>query len=247
MFLLSKLLFFLIKPLTWVLILLAAAVFGKNVIYKRKALLGAVLLLLFFSNGWIFNQVVKRYEAPFPVLKKYDVGVLLGGFSTTNERKAIAFTAASDRLLQTISLYKNGVIKKILITSGSANLFKKDVKEADLAAEYLREIGIPDSDIIVENQSRNTKENIDFSYRILEKEKLGDDILIITSAWHIPRTRLIVRKHGNHHPDFYPTHHLYSADLNWDEYFIPNVETINNWGLLIKEWVGSAVTKIGIS
>lgn len=207
----------------------------------------AVVILFLFSNVWIFNQFAKLYETPYPTLKHYDVGILLGGFSGVNDTKQIAFTSAADRILQTIALYKGGVIKRILISSGSANLFQNDIKEADLAAAYLRKIGIPDSAIVVENQSRNTKENIKNSYQIIADENLGSSILIVTSAWHIPRTRLIVQQQGVMMPDFYPTHHISSGDLTWSDYLIPSADAMNNWGILIKEWVGYLVTKVKIT
>ncbi len=231
----------------WILALLCYTLYVKNPVRKKKALITAVVLLFFFSNNWLFNQFAKLSEAKYPTLKQYDVGMLLGGFSTVNAQHEIAFTGASDRILQTVALYKKGVIKKILISSGSADLFKNKIKEADFAAQYLRTIGIPDSAIMVENQSRNTKENIAYSYQLIDKENLGNRVLVITSAWHIPRTKLIVQKQGVSMPDFYPTHHLSTADLSWDDYIIPSVETMNNWGILIKEWVGFMVTKMGIT
>lgn len=235
------------KPFTWVFILLCFSIISKNSKTRKLTLASAFAILLLFSNIWLFNRFAKLYEAPYPILKHYDVGILLGGFSGVNEAKHIEFTSAGDRILQTIALYKQGVIQKILVSSGSANLFENDIKEANLAADYLRIIGIPDSAIVVENQSRNTKENISNSYQLILKENLGSSVLIITSAWHIPRTRLIVRQQGVAMPDFYPTHHLSGDDLNWSDYIIPSAEAVNNWGILIKEWIGYVVTKIRIT
>ncbi len=246
-FILSKLLVFFIKPLTWILLFLGGAVFLPLTKQRKFAFVASIVMLLIFSNAWLFNQVAKLSEAPYPTLKQYDVGVLLGGFSNVNSQGKIAFTGAADRILQTIALYKEGVIQKILISSGSANLFKVGPKEADLAAAYLRKLGIPDSAILVENQSRNTQENIRFSFALMESKNVGNQVLIITSAWHIPRTKLIVARDGRYQADFYPTNHLSSADLSWDNYLIPNASTLNDWGVLIKEWMGFLVTKIGIT
>ena len=246
-FLISKFFIFLIKPLTWVLILLGFSLFLRKKRLKQRMLVSAVFLVLVFSNTWLFNQFAKLSEAPYPVLKHYDVGILLGGFSSINTNQQIAFTSAADRILQTILLYRQGVIKKILISSGSANLFEQGVKEADLAADYLRQIGIPDSAIIVESQSRNTKENIQYSFAIIDEKHLGDGLLIVTSAWHLPRAKLIVQQQEKYKPDFYPTHHLSTTDLSWDDYIIPNVETLNNWGVLIKEWVGYFATLVRLT
>ena len=243
-FVLSKLLLFLIKPFTWVLILAGCASLLRGRKAKRRTLFAAVFTLLFFSNAWIFNQFAKISEAPYPDLEQYDVGILLGGFSNIGPKGDIAFTTASDRVLQTILLYRQGIVDKIMISSGSANLFTEGIKEADLAADYLRKIGIPDSAILVENRSRNTQENIRYSFELLEKKNLGNRLLIVTSAWHIPRAKLIVQQQRKFTADFYPTNHLSTKDLNWDDYLIPSAGVLEKWSILIKEWLGYLFIKV---
>jgi len=64
LFALSKILLFLIAPLTWVVILLLFAIFNKNEKKKQKYLIASSLLLIFFSNTFIFDRFMHAWEVP---------------------------------------------------------------------------------------------------------------------------------------------------------------------------------------
>ncbi|WP_410219871.1 YdcF family protein [Pedobacter sp.] len=245
-FVFSKLLVVAIRPLTWVIVLLLAALFSKRLQRRKYYLIAALCTLLFFSNSFIASSVAKLYEAEYPALKTYDYGILLGGFSGKNLRNnEIEFHDSADRFLQTYRLYKDGVIAKILISSGSANLFVKGPKEADDVAAYLQRIGVPDSAVLVENNSRNTRENLLYSFKLINNKNAR--ILIITSAWHIPRTKLLLKEMGYSNVDLYPTDFIAHSDHQWNDYLIPDVQALDKWTSLIKEWVGCMAIKIGVN
>lgn len=238
-FILSKLLLFLIKPIVWVVCLFIVGVFAKKASIKRKFFVTGLVLLIFFSNGIIGSLAFNLYEASYPTERNYDVAIVLGGFSAINKRNnQIAFGNSSDRLFQAISLYKKGKIRRILISSGSANLFKSGPKEADLAAKYLKQIGIPDTVILIENQSRNTIENASYSAKIITEKIPNASVLVITSAWHIPRAKLIFSKHFKTPIYYYPTNYIGKSEYDWSDFIVPSTEALGNWEILFKEWIG---------
>lgn len=245
-FILSKTLLFLLRPFFWFCTLLLLVFITKNKKRKKQFFISAVCVLLIFSNVFIVSEILNLYEPSYPAgNKNYDVGIVLGGFSSLNTRNnEIKFGGASDRLFQAISLYKKGRIGKILLSSGSANLIDTKVKEADLATAYLKLIGIPDSAIIVENQSRNTLENAKFSLKKIEAQKPGASVLVITSAWHIPRARLIFDKNSKKQIDYYPTDFRGETEYEPTDYLLPNSSAFDSWNMLLKEWVGLAVDKV---
>lgn len=246
-FILSKLLLFAIMPLAWIIFLLGAAIFTKQHQRKRKFVLAAILLLLIFSNTYLLNIFTSFYEANYPTKKQYKVGLVLGGFADENESTdGVVFYQSSDRLLQTLALYKKGDIEKIMISSGSARVFGKEKSEATVVANYLREIGIPDSAVVVEQGSRNTKENLLNTVAFLKDVK-QEDILVITSAWHIPRTKILAKKVGLTKLSYYPTNHFYINNLQPQYYIFPNADTLQRWTILMKELVGCAAAYIGIT
>lgn len=242
-FILSKILMFLIKPIIWVLALLIWAALAKK--HRQQILGGAVGLLVLFSNGALFGTVMNAYEAGYPEKQHYDVGIVLGGFSGLNKRNGmIAFSGAGDRLFQAVSLFKDKQIDKILIASGSANLLNNEVKEADLVINYLKLIGIPDSALLVENQSRNTVENARNSIRLIGRLKPDAKILVITSAWHIPRAKMIFDRQSKHKIDYYPTNFAGPDQIVFADFIIPSASALGGWEMLFKEWIGLAVDRL---
>jgi len=243
-FILSKILIFLLKPIVWVLIALAFSISAKREKKKKKFLFISLGLLVFFSNPFICSCFFNFYEPQNILKKKYDVGILLGGFSKPGPENKLELTEQGDRLAQTISLYKTGVIKKILISGGSGKIIGTEPIEADLTADYLKCIGIPDSSIIIENKSRNTIENAKFSLAIINKMEYKPTVIVITSAWHIPRSKVIFNHLFEQKPDFYPANYLGNHNFNISDFIVPDAGTLGHWEILLKEWVGYVVDSI---
>ncbi|UKT62626.1 YdcF family protein [Pedobacter mucosus] len=225
-------------------ILLYAAL-SKNPKGKRKIIWAAVIIFFFFSNGFLVGKVFNYYESGYPKSQKYDVGIVLGGFSEFNKRnQSISFGFAGDRLFQAIKLYEKGEIKKILITSGSASLLDTAAKEADYTLAFLKQLGIPDSSILIENRSRNTVENAKYSLAIIDKYNPKAKILVITSAWHIPRSKLIFDKQTQSKLTYYPTNFIGKTEYDFGDYILPSALALNSWELILKEWIGLIVDRV---
>lgn len=241
-FILSKILLFVIKPIVWIFVLLIFAIASKQSKQRKRYLICILIIFFFFSNGFIVGKIISSYEADYPRAGKFDVGIVLGGFSGLNKRNnEIAFNWAGDRLFQAIALYKKGQIKQILLSGGSANLIDQKIKEADLAIQYLKLIGIPDSAIMIENHSRNTIENARYSLALIAKSKPKAKILVITSAWHIPRAKLIFDKQAKQKIEYYPTNFSGDTEFDLSDIIIPNTSALGVWEMLFKEWIGLAV------
>lgn len=243
-FLFSKIFSFLFKPLVWICLIFIVACLTKSSIKRNRFLLLDIVLLLLFSNSYLVGKFFNAYEAEYPPVRKYDVGIVLGGFSDINNRNGqVAFGSTADRFLQAISLYQKGVIKKILITSGSANLIDKEVKEADLIEKYLADFKLPDSIVLIENQSRSTIENAKFSSNLINSSYKNSSILVITSAWHIPRAKLSFDKYFRNIVEYYPTNHIGKTEYDLSDFIVPSAEALSSWNILIKEWVGLFVDR----
>lgn len=75
----------------------------------------------------------------------------------------------------------------ILCTGGGTAMLNKSVTEAGQMVQWLREHGIPDARIIIEDRSTTTQENAIFSYGIIEKDYPQiHDLVIVSSDYHIP-------------------------------------------------------------
>jgi uncharacterized SAM-binding protein YcdF (DUF218 family) len=238
-FILSKVLLFLIKPILWVCALFISAIFCRNRGIRKRLIIAGFVMLFIFSNSFIIGKILNVYEEGYPELKHYDYGIVLGGFSGVNENtNEIVFNWSADRLFETISLYGKGNIDHILVSSGNSNLIKKDLKEADLVYKYLRQRGLPDSVILIENQSRNTIENAKNSIKMIDRINPKAKILVITSAWHIPRARISFNKYFKGDITYYPTNYMGKTKYNWSDFIVPSVTALSKWEFLIKEWIG---------
>lgn len=240
-FYLSKILLFLIKPLVWVFLFLLAALFSKEENKTKKRVFLGFLILFIASNNFIVNEALLVYEvhSKQELDSNYEVGLVLGGFSKkdTSLNRAVFFDA-NDRLMQAIKAFHKGQIKKIMISSGSASVLHQELKEADAVREYLLDIGIPDSCILIENQSRNTHENILYSQKILDSLGIQGKVLVFSSAWHLPRVKLCLK--NTMQADLFACNFLSDKkrDYTPSNLLVPTAAALSNTELLFKEWVG---------
>src|SRR5581483_3315317 len=174
--------------------------FIKKQPLKKRFLISAVVVFYIFSNDFIVNEYMVRWEIPATedtaIHGKYDVAIVLGGITNYDDRMdRIQFEHGGDRLFQALRLYKQGKVKKIFLSGGSGNLDKHDI-EAPLLHRYLLEIGIPDSVILVESKSRNTHENALFAKPILDSVAPHGRYLLVSSGYHLRRAMACFTKVG---------------------------------------------------
>jgi len=251
-FILSKLLKFAITPLIWVVALLLMAIVSRDQFKRKRYLIFGFSLLIFFSNSFLFNFFMGLWQVP-PVNNKtieaYDAGIVLGGVSHYDATyDHLQFLRGADRLFQAIDLYKTGKIKKIVFTGGSGYVLHPEYKEGALVKKYVLKLGIPESDFLIENESRNTHENAVLTKELLNKEKITGKLLLITSAFHMRRSMGCFYKVGLF-PDPYSAD-MYGEPIKIDHRFdpesliIPSLEPLLDWTNFIHELVGYCIYKI---
>ncbi len=241
-FLLSKLLVFIITPLVWILSLLFVSFYSKNEIRKRKCLKWSLILALFFTNSFIFDEVARAWEVPatkFSDLKTYDYGIVLGGMSVNDEEmNRVQFYRGVDRLIQAIDLYKRGYIKKIIFTGGSGRLLHPEMKEGELLKPYILKMGVATEDLLIENESNNTRENAVFTKKLIDNDSLKGKFLLITSAFHMRRSLRCFKKVGITADPYSTDRFAGPRKFEFDHLFIPNISSMNDWTGLIHEMIG---------
>jgi uncharacterized SAM-binding protein YcdF (DUF218 family) len=253
-FVLSKLLKFIIMPLVWIIILMVLAVLSNNPFKRKRYLLWSLILLLFFSNTFLFGLFTKFWEMPltkYEDLKTYEAGIVMGGVTGHHkEHDRIQFIRGADRLFQAIDLYKKRKIKKIIFTGGSGYVTNPDFKEGALVKEYVMRLGIPEQDFIVENESRNTHENAMFTKTLLAQKNINDSLLLITSAFHMRRSLACFQKQGIY-PDVFCVD-VYgieeNGEIHWlstfENLLVPSLDILQSWTNFIHEIVGYITYKI---
>lgn len=123
-------------------------------------------------------------------------------FSTVDEKKtadaAIILGAAAwykrpspvfeERIRHGIWLYKNGYVKKLILTGGKSP--KAPFSEAFVARRYALKNQVPIDDILIEEESLTTRENLQNAKKLMEENHLTDAI-IVSDPIHMKRAMQI--------------------------------------------------------
>lgn len=96
-----------------------------------------------------------------------------------------------ERLNEGIRVYKAGYAHKIIVSGGKGP--GETIPEAEAMESYLVKKGIDSSDIIVENNSRTTYENISNSKKIMDKNNFKSAI-VVSNKYHLKRAELLCKR-----------------------------------------------------
>ncbi len=113
---------------------------------------------------------------------------------------------------------------------------EKDLSEAKPARELWAALGVPEAQMEFVQRSRNTWENATFT-RDLVHTKPGEKFLLVTSAWHMPRSMGIFRQVGFNIIAFPVDYRTFGTTRDYFLTQMPN-ERVTMFDLAAKEWVG---------
>jgi uncharacterized SAM-binding protein YcdF (DUF218 family) len=251
-FFLSKTLGTMLLPVNF---LIGAGVLGAVLLPTRRAVLGrkllaiSVLLLALFGFSPIGKLLILPLEQRFP---RWDASrgvpdgiVVLGGAidpDLSAARGRAVFTHSADRIVATAMLARQYPNARIVFSGGSANLlFDDSAKEADYALSVLEDLGVAKERLTAERRSRNTIENAEF-VKAVANPKPGERWLLVTSAFHMPRSIGLFRKAG-FAVEAYPVDWRVGgpADLAFSSIALNGLERTE---LAMREWMGLAAYSV---
>ena len=244
-----KILSRLMYPSTLVLLLLLLA-FVLLLIRRRRgaglSLLMALALVFLGSSPLVSNMYYRheRQYPPTPIAQSptADAIVLLAGDVSIPIPPRVESQVRGNRSIHTLRLYRAGKAPLIIVTGG--NVFPQEGlrPESAYTAGLLEEWGVPQSAIIFEGNSRNTRENALETSRLLKNRQLNR-VLLVTSAFHMPRALATFRGVGI---DAIPSPSSISAELaqptllNW----IPSLNGLATMQSVMHEKIGIFVYRI---
>jgi uncharacterized SAM-binding protein YcdF (DUF218 family) len=243
-FFLSKLLDLLLAPVTWTLLLLGAAV-----LWRRRAaapwLAGAAALVLYaFSIEPVANGLTRFTErsarSSFRGDEVYDAVIVLGGGidpDASRHTGTAELNAAGDRIVAGYDLLRSGRARHVLLSGGGPDPSLRG--ESDFVAALYRRLGIPSDRIVLERESRNTRENAEQSARIA-RERGWRSLLLVTSAFHAPRALASFRAAGLS-PDLLPVDVRGSDQLGS---FLPRAGALDKSTDMLRELAGRLVYRV---
>ncbi len=250
---LDKIIPLFVYPVGFAILTGLASLFAFALGRRRRAvawIMAGTLYLWVAATPIVALALVNSLEEQYPVvdveeLPRADVAIVLGGasFPSQSLNPYADLTGGADRILHAARLFKSGKVGQILVSGGRAILQKDTKPEAEVIEEFLNEFGIDSADIMLESDSRNTRENAINSLAIMQKNGFSS-ALLVTSALHMPRAAAAFRQAGvNFSPVSIDT--LSSSLARRSVFaFFPNSKALDVSTQAIKEWIGLLVYRL---
>jgi uncharacterized SAM-binding protein YcdF (DUF218 family) len=199
---LSKFLPLFVYPVGFVCILmLAALLFWEKRKLSKWLVIIAFLVIFIGSNRYIANILARSLEWKYPSLQSapsVDLIVVLGGGSEPklDPRPITEVNAAGDRIIYAAKLHQDYPNAKLLLSGGDIDfLDQSSSTPAKDMADLLKLMDVPESSMILQDQSQNTYEDALFSCQKI-KAAGYKNVLLVTSAMHMPRSVKSFEKQG---------------------------------------------------
>lgn len=141
------------------------------------------IMLFFFAVGSLVNIY-------YPKQKTYDYIIILGAGLIKDKITPLLKSRIDLGIKEYNRIKSNGKTPKIIVSGGQGN--DEKISEGEAMGKYLLEQNIPQEDIIVENKSLNTYQNLLYSKQLMLDQNASN--LIITNKFHLFRALLLSKK-----------------------------------------------------
>ena len=251
-FYLSKILNFFINPLYILSLIILLQLFiifftqSKKLVFFFSKLF--LILFLFFGYIPLSNFLLSKIEdyiqtSKYPVQQLTGVIVLGGSFNSgldSKERNEVSLNSSAERLTKALEIYKKNPRILILFSGFSGELNPQGWSESDMARKFFLDQGVKIDNLIFENQSRNTFENIKYSKDIIANYK--GTWGLITSASHMPRSFFTFKKQGLILEPINVDYKTGTSRMFWINFDISS--GLSNWSIILHELIGIAYYKV---
>jgi len=255
-FYLSKVFNFIFSPLNILFVIVFNQIFVDLFIDSKKLIKNLsnffLITFLFFGyiplSNFILNKIEDYIEpSRYPVNQLTGIVVLGGSFITglePKERNEIFLNDSSERLTKALEIYKKNSRILILFSGYSNSINPQGWNESEMAKKFFLDQGVRADNLIFENKSSNTFENIKFSRDILNNYKgvWG----LVTSANHMPRSFLAFKKQGLVLEPISIDYKTGTSKIFWLNFSIE--KGLQHWSIIFHEIIGlvyyKAINKI---
>lgn len=162
--------------------------------FSGTATLTLVILALFPIGTLLLRPLENRFPEP-QLFEHIDGIIVLGGgqnMKVTQARGHITFNGSGERMIEAVALSRRFPGARIVFTGGNGS---SGLTEADVARMTFEELGLGPDRVVFEDQAANTYDNAIVTFDALNPEP-GEIWLLVTSAWHMPRSVGVFRKAG---------------------------------------------------
>ena len=155
-----------------------------------KKIAKAVLLIssaLLLAAGLVAARIYSYRDAGSDA--PADAAVVLGAAVWGSEVSPVF----RERINHGIDLYRNGKVRKLIFTGGQGNA--GELTESASARRYALRLGVPAADILIEEKSHTTYENILYAKELADAQGVRK-VLIVSDPLHMKRAVTMARDAG---------------------------------------------------
>lgn len=248
-FYLSKTVGYLGFPLTLCLLLIVAGAIINRILPRLSGILiwlGAIFLWV-CSIDPVSSFLIAPLEIPYQETvapEKVSAIIILGGASdlALSTSKRVELGPAGDRFLVSLQLAKKYPDAAIVYTGGTGAFMPQDIKEGSIFRDIATQMGVERSRILVDDASRNTRENATETKKLLP-DTPDREMLLVTSAFHMTRSLACFRKVGMNPVPYAVDFRGHRGPLN-PVFWIPQVDNLATSTHAIKEYIGLITYRI---
>lgn len=244
-FLLSKIIWGLLSPtslMIWLLLLVSLLLWLNYVKAARRIItllsLAGFIMLAYPISDYLMYPLETRFKAPETLPENVDGIIVLGGAEQLKLSASWASAEvgeAAERILAAAELSRIYPDIPVIYTGGSNLVQMQNLdKQGTVSQTLLHQAGIAKERLVIETQARNTVENFQLIPPLLPDSQ--GSYILVTSAYHMPRSVGVARKQGvNVFP--YPVDHRSSRpdQRYWDFDLFEHLQVLEPaW----HEWLG---------
>ena len=143
----------------------------------------------------LFGTIILGYVSAIHIPKfDKDYIIILGCKIKSDGTLTPLLKARVDRAIEFARLQKENTDKDIIYIPSGGKGKDEVISEAQAMKNYLIDQGVKEKYILLEDKSRNTFENIKFSYKIIQKKMKNPNIAFSTTNYHVFRAGTIASK-----------------------------------------------------
>lgn len=212
-----------------------------------------LLLMLLLSYGFVSDSLIKPLEYRY---KPYDIQlanellksqnqlplkyvVVLGAGHVTDPSLPVTSQINDDslvRLVEGIIIHRKHKASKLVLSGGTAF---DSISDAEMMARIAEELGVDRNNIILEADSKDTKDEALFIKRIVK----DNPFVLVTSANHMPRAIAMFRNLGLD-PFPAPTRHYVKRSTGDPQIYFPWAMNLHKAEAAFHEYLGMMWAKL---
>ncbi len=190
----------------------------------------------------LLRSLESRIKVPSLTSSDHYAGVIVLGGATGSPgiykiHGQVPLGDAAERMTVPVALMRKFPNFELIFSGGEGRLVPTGTTEAELAKVFYTEQGVDMNRVTLESQARTTRENA-MRVAALLGERCKQSWLLVTSAWHMPRSMSEFQEVGCN-VTAYPVDFRTGEETSWTDYSIAG--SLMDWQTALHEYLGMVV------